>query len=57
MTTHERDRGSGFANANYDVTRDATRFVMIQPPAASSHIVVALHWFEELRARARGVRR
>jgi serine/threonine-protein kinase len=57
VTTHERDRGSGFANANYDVTRDATRFVMIQPPAASSHIVVALHWFEELRARARGVRR
>ena len=56
-TTHERDRGSGFANANYDITRDGTRFVMIQPPAASSHIVVALHWFEELRARTTGGKR
>jgi serine/threonine-protein kinase len=52
VTTHERDRGSGFANANFDVTRDGQRFVMIQPPAASSHFVVALHWSEELRAKA-----
>ena len=57
VTTHERDRGSGFANANYDISRDGTRFVMIQPPASSSHIVVALNWFEELRARASGARR
>ena len=56
-TTYERDRGSGYANANYDITRDGTRFVMIQPPAASSHVVVALNWFEELRARTSGGKR
>ena len=47
----ESDRGSGAANANYDVTRDGQRFVMIQAPTASANIVVALNWFEELKAR------
>ncbi|HSC26063.1 MAG TPA: hypothetical protein VLD67_02245, partial [Vicinamibacterales bacterium] len=45
------DRGSGSANASYDVTRDGKRFVMITPPAASSHIIVVLNWVEELKAR------
>jgi serine/threonine-protein kinase len=45
------DRGSGAATANYDVTRDGQRFVMIQAPTASANIVVALNWFEELKAR------
>jgi Tol biopolymer transport system component len=54
---YERDRGSGFANANYDISHDGTRFVMIQPPAASSHLVVALNWFEELRARTGAAKR
>jgi serine/threonine protein kinase len=48
---YERDRGSGAANANYDVTTDGQRFVMIEPPAASSHFVVVLNWFEELKQR------
>jgi hypothetical protein len=49
--SYERDRGSGSANPNYDVTRDGKRFVMVQAPATSSSIVVVLNWFEELRAR------
>ena len=48
---YERDRGSGGANANYDVARDGQRFLMIQAPPASPNIVVALNWFEELKAR------
>jgi serine/threonine-protein kinase len=48
---YELDRGSGAATANYDVTRDGRRFVMIQAPTASTNIVVVLNWFAELRAR------
>ena len=33
---YERDRGAGFANPNYDVTRDGQRFVMVQAPSISS---------------------
>ena len=49
--TYELDRGSGAANANYDVTRDGQRFVMIQAPTASANIIVVLNWFGELAAR------
>jgi serine/threonine-protein kinase len=48
---YELDRGSGAANANYDVTRDGQRFVMIQAPTASTNIIVVLNWFGELAAR------
>ena len=47
----ERDRGSGNANPNYDVTHDGQRFVMIQVPGSSSHLIVVVNWFEELKAR------
>jgi serine/threonine-protein kinase len=49
--SYESDRGSGASNANYDVTSDGQRFVMIEPPAASSQFVVVLNWFEELKQR------
>jgi serine/threonine-protein kinase len=48
---YELDRGSGAASANYDVTRDGRRFIMIQAPTASTNIVVVLNWFQELRTR------
>ena len=50
-TTFEADRGAGAANANYDVTADGQRFVMIQAPAAPTSLVIVLNWFEELKAR------
>ena len=50
-TTFEADRGAGAANANYDVTADGQRFVMIQAPAAPTSLVVVLNWFEELKTR------
>ena len=41
--------------ANYDVTADGQRFLMIQPaaetPTATSQIQVVLNWFEELKRR------
>jgi hypothetical protein len=42
------------STANYDVTPDGQRFLMIQPPetaTAGSQIHVALNWFEELKRR------
>ena len=48
---YELDRGSGAATANYDVTRDGQRFVMIQAPTASTNIIVVLNWFGELATR------
>jgi serine/threonine-protein kinase len=50
-TTFEADRGAGAANANYDVSADGQRFVMIQAPAAPTSLVVVLNWFEELQTR------
>jgi serine/threonine-protein kinase len=55
-TSFEGDRGAGAANANYDVTADGQRFVMIQAPAAPTSLVVVLNWFEELQARMNGAR-
>ncbi len=38
---------------SYDVHPDGERFVMIQPPAeGSTHLVVVLNWFEELKRLA-----
>ncbi len=48
---HER---SPVAGANYDVTPDGQRFVMIQagaPDSAATQINVVLNWFEELKQR------
>jgi serine/threonine-protein kinase len=55
-STHERDRGSGVGNANYDVTRDGQKFVMVQSPASSTQILVVLNWFDELNVRMRSGR-
>jgi len=56
-SAHERDRGSGTANPNYDISRDGQRFFMIQPPVTPSHAVVVLNWFEELKAHLAEKRR
>ena len=44
--------------ANYDVTRDGQRFLMIQPiaPPPITELQLVVNWFEELRARARPTR-
>jgi hypothetical protein len=38
-------------NANYDVTPDGQRFLMVQPaePTSQSQLNVVLNWFEELK--------
>ena len=40
-------------NANYDVSADGQRFLMIKPPeqAAPTQINVVLNWFEELKQK------
>ena len=42
---------SGVDTANYDVTPDGQRFLMIQlgEPEAATQINVVLNWFEELK--------
>ena len=36
----------------FDVTRDGQRFLMLEPTEqASSHLVIVLNWFEELKQR------
>lgn len=43
-----------FLVANYDVTPDGQRFIMIksgEKPATVSRINVVLNWFEELKQR------
>jgi hypothetical protein len=41
--------GAGITIANYDVTRDGQRFVMIKNESTAGRLNVALHWFEELK--------
>jgi len=45
--------GANQYHAQYDVMPDARHFVMTQGPAASSDLIVVLHWFDQLRAAAR----
>jgi serine/threonine-protein kinase len=42
--------GSNQYHAQYDVMPDGRHFVMTQGPAASSDLIVVLHWFDQLRA-------
>ena len=45
---------ANLSRANYDVTPDGQRFVMIQggaPDSSVSQIHVVLNWFEELKQR------
>jgi hypothetical protein len=37
--------------ANYDVSPDGQRFVMVKDEAGSGRLNVVLNWFEELKAR------
>jgi len=44
----------GLGGRSYDVHPDGERFVMVQPPVeGSTHLVVVLNWFEELKAKVR----
>jgi serine/threonine-protein kinase len=48
--TYERDGGGGGGIANYDVTPDGERFVMVRRDAPTQgEVVVVLNWVEELR--------
>ena len=40
--------GAGITIANYDVTRDGQRFVMVKDEAGSGRLSVVLNWFSDL---------
>ena len=42
--------GAGITIANYDVTRDGQRFVMIKNESTAGRLNVVLNWFEESEA-------
>jgi hypothetical protein len=41
--------GAGITIANYDVTRDGQRFVMVKDESSAGRLNVVLNWFDELR--------
>ena len=43
--------GNTIANANYDVTRDGQRFVMVKDDTSSGRLNIVLNWFTELKQR------
>jgi hypothetical protein len=43
--------GSAQTVANFDVTADGQRFVMVKDDSASGRLNIVLNWFEELKAR------
>lgn len=45
--------GSGLTVANYDVTRDGQRFIMVKDESTARRLSVVLNWPEELRRRRR----
>jgi eukaryotic-like serine/threonine-protein kinase len=45
--------GANTALANYDVTLDGQRFIMVKNDAGASHLNVVLNWFDELTERAK----
>jgi serine/threonine-protein kinase len=40
--------GSGITIANYDVTRDGQRFIMVKDEAGAARLNVVLNWFDDL---------
>jgi eukaryotic-like serine/threonine-protein kinase len=44
--------GANIALANYDVSLDGQRFIMVKNDAGAGHLNVVLNWFDELRQRA-----
>ena len=44
--------GAGITIANYDVTRDGQRFVMVKDESTAGRVNVVLNWFEELKRLA-----
>ena len=43
--------GSAQTIANYDVSPDGQRFVMVKDDSASGRLSIVLNWFEELKER------
>jgi serine/threonine-protein kinase len=43
--------GSAQTMANYDVSRDGQRFVMVKDDSASGRLSIVLNWFDELKRR------
>jgi hypothetical protein len=48
--------GAGLPHANYDVSLDGTRFLMLKA-AQAAELLVAHNWAAEVRARVEGARR
>jgi Tol biopolymer transport system component len=46
--------GSTVALANYDVSADGQRFLMVKSEAGVAHLNVVLNWFSEIERRAPG---
>jgi hypothetical protein len=40
--------GSGITIANYDVTRDGQRVIMVKDEAGAARLNIVLNWFEDL---------
>ena len=43
--------GANHGLANYDVSADGQRFVMVKNDPGASHLNVVLNWFDELSRR------
>jgi hypothetical protein len=43
--------GSAQSIANFDVSLDGQRFLMVKDDSASGRLNIILNWFEELKAR------
>ena len=43
--------GSAQTVANFDVSPDGQRFLMVKDDSASGRLNIVLNWFEELKAR------
>jgi serine/threonine-protein kinase len=48
-----RFRLGGTGSANYDVTADGQKFLMLQLPLPDARLNVVMNWFTDLKARAR----
>jgi hypothetical protein len=45
--------GVGITTANYDISHDGQRFVMIKGEGGSGRLSIVLNWFEELKRAPR----
>ena len=41
-------------HGNYDVSPDGSHFLVVIPSGDGPHVIVVLHWFDEVRALLKG---